>query len=116
MPRSHSSRLSDSWAAGILRTRASSMPTVCSAAETTLPYGALTTTTPWREQASTSILSTPTPARPRIRSRRARPRNSAVTVVEERVTIASYSPRRACSSSLGSLLETWSTSKPRSVR
>ena len=44
------------------------MPTVCSAAETTLPYGAFTTTTPWREQASTSMLSTPTPARTMARS------------------------------------------------
>ncbi len=74
---------------GIRLTSASSMPTVCSAAETTLPYGALATTTPWREQASTSILSTPTPARPRMRSFRACARNSAVTAVEERVTMAS---------------------------
>src|SRR4029450_2510707 len=116
MPRSHCSCLSDSWAAGILRTSASSMPTVCSAAETTLPYGAFTTTTPCREHASTSMLSTPTPARPRMRSRAARARNSGVTAVEERVMIASYSPTRPSSSSRGTLLETWSTVKPRSVR
>ncbi len=58
---------------------------MCSAAETTLPYGALQTTMPRREHASTSTLSTPTPARPTIRRRGAWSRSSAVTAVPERV-------------------------------
>src|SRR5690349_20493193 len=62
------------------------------------------------------MLSTPTPARPRMRSRRARARNSAVTVVEVRVTMASYSPNRSWSASRSSVLETWSTWNPRSAR
>src|SRR5574342_413465 len=116
MPRSHSSRLSASWADGIFRTRARSIPIVCSAADTTLPYGALATTTPWREQASTSILSTPTPARPRKRRRRAWPRNSVSTVVDERVMIASKPATFSKSSARGILDETCSTSNPRSAR
>src|SRR5882724_5070077 len=63
-----------------------------------------------------SMLSTPTPARPRMRSRRACARSSGVTVVEDRVTMASYSPRRASSASRGSVLETSSTWNPRSRR
>src|SRR5881392_3741308 len=45
------------------RISARSMPSVCSAADTTLPYGALQTTMPRREHASTSTLSTPSSTR-----------------------------------------------------
>ena len=71
------------------------MASVCSAAETTLPYGALATTMPRREQASTSMLSTPTPARPTKRRRGAWSSSSAVTAVPERVMSASYSGSRS---------------------
>src|SRR5262250_2861746 len=116
MPRSHVRYLRASWAPVVLRTSAKIMPTVCAAAETTLPYGALATMTPWREQASMSMLSTPTPARPRNRRRRAWARNSAFTVVDERVMMASLPAIFWKSSSRGILEEICSTSKPRSVR
>src|SRR5438874_581297 len=97
------------------RTSASSMPTVCSAADTTLPCGALTTTTPRREHASTSILSTPTPARPMMRSRGARSSRAAVTAVDERVTSASQSASASASAS-GDGFMSWRTSKSCSRR
>jgi hypothetical protein len=97
------------------RTSASIMPTVCSAADTTLPTGALTTTTPRREQASTSMLSTPTPARPTMRSRGARSSSSAVIAVEERVTRASQPPS-AWSSAPPGAPATSATSQPCSRR
>ena len=48
----------------MLRASASSSAIVCSAAVTTLDWGALATTMPRRVAASTSTLSTPTPALP----------------------------------------------------
>ena len=48
----------------MLRASATSSPIVCSAAETTVDSGAFATTMPRRVAASTSTLSTPTPARP----------------------------------------------------
>ena len=51
-------------ACGMLRASATSRPIVCSAAETMFDSGAFATTIPRRVAASTSTLSTPTPARP----------------------------------------------------
>ena len=71
------------------RARASIRPTVCSAAATVLPPGALTTTTPWRVAASTSMLSTPTPARPTTQVAVRLRGPPAVTLVSLRTTRAS---------------------------
>ena len=76
-------------ACGMLRASATSRPTVCSAAEVTVDSGALATTIPRRVAASTSTLSTPTPARPITFRRSARSIRSAVSFVAERITIAS---------------------------
>ena len=76
-------------ACGMLRARATSSPIVCSAAETTVDSGAFATTIPRRVAASTSTLSTPTPARPITFSLSARSISSAVSFVAERTTIAS---------------------------
>ena len=57
---------------------------MCSAAETMFDSGAFATTIPCRVAASTSTLSTPTPARPITFSRVARAITSAVTFVAER--------------------------------
>ena len=62
---------------------------MCSAAETTVESGALATTIPRRVAASTSTLSTPTPARPITFNRAARSIMSPVSLVAERITIAS---------------------------
>jgi len=62
---------------------------VCSAAEITVDSGALATTIPRRVAASTSTLSTPTPARPITFSRSARSISPASSFVAERMMIAS---------------------------
>ena len=62
---------------------------MCSAAETTFDSGAFATTIPRRVAASTSTLSTPTPARPITFRLSAFPISSAVSFVAERITIAS---------------------------
>ena len=62
---------------------------MCSAAETTVDSGALATTMPRRVAASTSTLSTPTPARPTTFRRAARSRSGAVSFVAERMTMPS---------------------------
>ena len=77
-------------ACGMLRARATSSPTVCSAAEMTVDSGAFATTMPRRVAASTSTLSIPTPARAITFRRTAREMSSAVSCVAERITIASY--------------------------
>ncbi len=56
--------VSETYACGMLRASASSSAIVCSAAVTTFDSGALATTIPRLVAASTSTLSTPTPARP----------------------------------------------------
>ena len=81
----------------MLRASASSSAIVCSAAVTTFDSGALATTIPRRVAASTSTLSTPTPARPTTFMRSARSSSSAVSFVAERITIPSYSPIRCAS-------------------
>ena len=69
----------------MLRASASSSAIVCSAAVTTLDCGALATTIPRLVAASTSTLSTPTPARPITRRFVAWPISSAVIFVAERI-------------------------------
>ncbi len=73
----------------MLRASATSSPIVCSAAETTFDSGAFATTMPLRVAASTSTLSTPTPARPITFSLVALAITSAVTFVAERTISAS---------------------------
>jgi hypothetical protein len=68
---------------------ASSSPTVCSAAEMTVDSGAFATRIPLRVAASTSTLSTPTPARPITFRSAARSISSPVSCVAERMMIAS---------------------------
>ena len=63
--------------------------TVISAAEVTVASGAFATTIPRRVAASTSTLSTPTPARPITLSLVARSMSSALSFVAERMTIPS---------------------------
>src|SRR5918999_935284 len=60
--RSHAPAVSEPWACGTLRASASSIASVCSAAVITFDCGAFATTTPRFVAASTSTLSTPTPA------------------------------------------------------
>ena len=63
LDRFHSPALSAADAEAVLRATASSSATACSAAETMLEVGALTTMTPRAVAAGTSTLSRPTPAR-----------------------------------------------------
>src|SRR5215208_763419 len=111
--RSQAPLVSDPCACGTLRTSASSIASVCSAAVITFDWGALATTTPRLVAASTSTLSTPTPARPTALSRSARSSRSAVSCVAERIRIASNSPMRR-SSSPSSQSAPSSTSSPAS--
>ena len=62
---------------------------MCSAADTTFDSGAFATTIPWRVAASTSTLSTPTPARPITFRLVPFAISSAVSLVADRITIAS---------------------------
>src|SRR5665647_241294 len=62
--RCHSPFLTEKHACGMLRERAIIRLMVCSAAEIMLPSGAFMTMVPFAVAASTSMLSTPTPARP----------------------------------------------------
>ena len=80
------------------RRRARVSATVCSAAATMLPSGAFTTYTPRAVAAGTSILSTPTPARPTTWRRFAASRMATVTFVSLRTTSPSASARRAARS------------------
>src|SRR2546423_7995733 len=80
------------------RRSASARASVCSAAATMLPSGAFTAYTPRAVAAGTSMLSTPTPARPTTTSRVAASRTARVTFVSLRTTSASTSPRRAARS------------------
>src|ERR1051326_6581673 len=90
-PRDHWPRLSDASAADTLRARANINASACSAAATALPPGALTTTMPRAVAASTSIVSTPAPARPMTRSLGADSSSVAVTRVSLRTSKASAS-------------------------
>ena len=89
LERSQLPPVSAACACGTLRASASSSATVCSAAVMTLDCGALATMMPRLVAASTSTLSTPTPARPITLSRSPRAIRSAVSFVAERIRIAS---------------------------
>ena len=78
---------------------------MCSAAVITFDWGALATITPRFVAASTSTLSTPTPARPTAFSRSARSSSGASSCVAERIRMPSNSPIRRSSSC-------WSQSVP----
>ena len=73
-------------AAGICRASANIKAMVCSPVVIALPKGAFITTMPRPVAAGTSILSTPTPARPTARSLLPASSTSAVTLVAERTT------------------------------
>ena len=73
----------------MLRASATINPIVCSAADTIVDSGAFATTIPRRVAASTSTLSTPTPARPMTFSRVPRSMTSRVSFVADRMTMAS---------------------------
>src|SRR5712691_6328434 len=104
--RVHSPRFTDASACGTERASANRSAIVCSAAATMFPRGALTTRMPLRVAAGTSMLSTPTPARPTTRRRRPASRTGAVTFVSLRTTRASNSGIRSISSASTSLLTT----------
>jgi len=89
--RFHSPRFTLACASGMLRQSASSMAIVCSVADMMLAVGALMTRIPRAVQASTSTLSSPTPARPTMRSLVPAFTSSSVTAVPLRVMSASDS-------------------------
>src|SRR5262245_58966344 len=104
------------WSAtATFRAVASSNATACSAADTMLDCGALTTMTPALVAAGTSTLSRPTPARAMTRNRGAAARASASTLVALRMINASTSAR-AGSSASRSAPSTWRTSYSSSSR
>src|SRR3954465_7589450 len=111
--RSQAPPTSEECACGTLRARASSIAIVCSAAVITFDCGALATITPCLVAASTSTLSTPTPARPTALRFSALASRSAVSLVPERIRMPSKSPIRR-SSSPSSQSTPSSTSKPAS--
>ena len=84
-PLVHSPPLRSAWAWARLRAQAMSRAIVCSAAESTLLCGALTTMTPRLVASLTSTLSTPTPARPTTCRFSPAWITSAVTLVAERM-------------------------------
>src|SRR5437899_9739803 len=120
--RVHSPRFTDASACGTERASEHRRAIVCSAAATMLPRGALTTRMPRRVAAGTSMLSTPTPARPTTRSFLPASMIGAVTRVSLRTTSASKSGMRRISSFSPSLLTTVtsparrSRSRPSSAR
>ena len=89
--RSQRPATSAAWAWGTLRAWASSSAMVCSAADTMLLCGALTTITPRRVAASVSTLSRPIPARPTTSRSLPAASTSSVTVVAERM-IRAWAP------------------------
>ena len=84
---------------GIERASESSMLMACSAVVTLLPPGVFITAMPRLVAASTSMLSTPMPARPMTRSFAAASTTSLVTVLALRTMRPSYSPMALQSSS-----------------
>src|SRR5579862_2729638 len=98
----------------MLRASASSMAMVCSVAAMVLPVGELMTSTPRRVAASTSMLSTPTPARPITCSLTPASISSLVTRVSLRTTSASYSAIALLSSSPANPRRTSTSAKRRS--
>ncbi len=86
--RSHLPAAIEACAWGTLRARLMSIVKASSAVETVLPPGVFMTTTPRCVAASTSTLSTPTPARPTTFSWVAAAITLLVTFVSERTTMA----------------------------
>src|SRR3984893_15097438 len=102
------------WSAcGICRASASIMAIVCSAAAMVLPEGALTTRTPARVAAATSMLSTPAPARPMTLRRVPAWITAASTRVSLRTSRASYPAMRAISAAGLSFSSTSTSAWPR---
>ncbi len=97
------------WACGMLRACASNSAIACSAAETTLDCGALTTITPREVADATSTLSRPIPARPTTTKSVPAASTSAVTVVAERI-ISAAAPATAANKSSGDRFKRTSTS------
>ena len=83
--RSQAPPVSEACACGTLRASASSSAIVCSAAVITFDCGALATMIPRLVAASTSTLSTPTPALPTARNRAARAISGASSFVADRI-------------------------------
>src|SRR5438874_8661575 len=114
LERVHSPRLTEASAWGMLRAKAKRRPIVCSAAAMMLPRGALTTRMPLAVAAGTSMLSTPTPARPTTRRRLPASRTRAVTRVSLRTTSASNSGTSSTSWSSLCLVRTSTSPRARS--
>src|SRR6185503_14571843 len=89
-------------ASAMRRSNVSASAIVCSAADTMLPSGAFTTYTPCAVAAGTSMLSTPTPARPTTARRGAASKIFAVTFVSLRTMSASTSASREARSASAS--------------
>ena len=87
--RVHSLRRIEASACGMLRASEIMSANACSAAAMVLPVGELTTAMPCCVAASTSMLSTPTPARPMPSIFVACSMMRSVTFVSLRTTIAS---------------------------
>ena len=113
--RSQRPSTSAAWAWGTLRAWASSSAIVCSAADTMLLCGALTTITPRVVAASTSTLSSPMPARPTTSRSPPAASTSSVTVVAERM-IRAWAPATASRSSAGESPVRTSTTWPAARR
>ena len=103
--------LSAASAAGTRRASARTSASVCSATAVVLPPGVFITTTPRSVAASTSIVSTPAPARPTTSSFTPATSTTRVTLVALRTIRPSYSPMRATRAGSGSV-STTSTSSP----
>src|SRR5438552_10206966 len=114
LERVHSPRLTEASAWGMLRAKANRSPIVCSAAAMMLPRGALTPRMPLAVAAGTSMLSTPTPARPTTLRLRPASSTRAVTLVSLRTTSASKPGTSATSWS--SVCLVWTSTSPRSRR
>ena len=112
--RSQRPATSAACACGMLRACASSNAMACSATERMFDVGALTTMTPRAVAASTSTLSSPTPARPTTCSDVPAASTSAVTCVED-LMISACAPTIASSSCSGLRPSCTSTSWPASA-
>ncbi len=93
--RSHRPARTEADACGMCRASASSSAKVCSVAAIVFAAGVLTTTMPACVAASTSMASTPTPARPTTRMRGDRAMRSLSTRVSERTMRPSASCKAA---------------------
>ena len=112
--RSQRPATSAEWAWGMLRACASNSAMACSATERMFDVGALTTMTPRSVAASTSTLSSPTPARPTTASDDPADSTSAVTCVED-LMMSACAPTIAPSNCSGLSPSCTSTSWPASA-